>query len=102
MAAKTANLYARVEPDIKEQAEAILSTLGIPASNAINMFYRQIILQQGLPFDVKISRKHPLDMSLLSEKELDAELEKGYADIAAGRTRPARGGFADLRREYGL
>ena len=102
MAAKTANLYARVEPDIKEQAEAILSTLGIPASNAINMFYRQIILQQGLPFDVKISRKHPLDMSLLSEKELDAELEKGYADIAAGRTRPAREVFAELRREYGL
>ena len=102
MAAKTANLYARVEPDIKEQAEAILSTLGIPASNAINMFYRQIILQQGLPFDVKISRKHPLDMSLLSEKEFDAELEKGYADIAAGRTRPAREVFADLRREYGL
>ena len=102
MAAKTANLYARVEPDIKEQAEAILSTLGIPASNAINMFYRQIILQQGLPFDVKISRKHPLDMSLLSEKELDAELEKGYADIAAGRMRPAREVFADLRRDYEL
>ena len=102
MAAKTANLYARVEPDIKEQAEAILSTLGIPASNAINMFYRQIILQQGLPFDVKISRKHPLDMSLLSEKELDAELEKGYADIAAGRMSPAREVFADLRRDYGL
>ena len=102
MAAKTANLYARVEPDIKEQAEAILSTLGISASNAINMFYRQIILRQGLPFDVKISRKHPLDMSLLSEKELDAELEKGYADIAAGRMRPAREVFADLRREYGL
>ena len=102
MTAKTANLYARVEPDIKEQAEAILSTLGIPASNAINMFYRQIILQQGLPFDVKISRKHPLDMSLLSEKELDAELEKGYADIAAGRMRPAREVFADLRRDYGL
>ena len=102
MAAKTANLYARVEPDIKEQAEAILSTLGIPASNAINMFYRQIILQQGLPFDVKISRKHPLDMSLLSEKELDAELEKGYADIATGRMRPAREVFADLRRNYGL
>ena len=102
MAAKTANLYARVEPDIKEQAEAILSTLGIPASNAINMFYRQIILRQGLPFDVKISRKHPLDMSLLSEKELDAELEKGYADIATGRMRPAREVFADLRRDYGL
>ena len=102
MAAKTANLYARVEPDIKEQAEAILSTLGIPASNAINMFYRQIILRQGLPFDVSISQLRPLSLNNLSEEELDAELEKGYVDIAAGRMRPAREVFDDLRRDYGL
>lgn len=102
MAAKTANLYARVEPDIKEQAEAILSTLGIPASNAINMFYRQIILRQGLPFDVSIPQLRPLNLNNLSEEELDAELEKGYEDIAAGRMRPAREVFADLRRDYGL
>ena len=102
MAAKTAILYARVEPDIKEQAEAILSTLGIPASNAINMFYRQIILRQGLPFDVSIPQLRPLSLNNLSEEELDAELEKGYEDIAAGRMRPAREVFADLRRDYGL
>ena len=102
MAAKTANLYARVEPDIKEQAEAILSTLGIPASNAINMFYRQIILRQGLPFGVSIPQLRPLSLNNLSEEELDAELEKGYVDIAAGRMRPAREVFADLRRDYGL
>ena len=47
--AKTANLYVRIEPDVKEQAERILSALGIPASNAINMFYKQIILQRGFP-----------------------------------------------------
>ena len=48
MAAKSANLYARIEPEVKEKAEGILSALGIPASNAINMFYKQIILQRGL------------------------------------------------------
>ena len=102
MAAKSANLYARVEPDVKERAEEILAALGIPASNAINMFYRQVILQQGLPFDVNIPRRHPLDVSRLSEEALNRELEKGYADIEAGRTRPAREVFAELRREYGL
>ena len=102
MAAKSANLYARVEPDVKERAEEILAALGIPASNAINMFYRQVILQQGLPFDVKIPRRPPLDVSRLSEEALNRELEKGYADIEAGRTRPAREVFAELRREYGL
>lgn len=81
MATKSANLYARIEPEVKEQAESILSALGIPASDAINVFYKQIILQRGLPFDVKIPSSRPVDMSSLSETELSAELEKGYADI---------------------
>ena len=98
MAAKSANLYARIEPEVKEQAESILSALGIPASNAINMFYKQIILQRGLPFDVKIPSSRPVDMSFLSE----AELEKGYADIKAGRTREANAVFADIRKDYNL
>ena len=78
MAAKSANLYARIEPDVKEQAESILAALGIPASNAINMFYKQIILQRGLPFDVKMPAAKPLNAGELSDAEMDEELEKGY------------------------
>ena len=99
--AKTANLYARIEPDIKEQAECILAALGIPASNAITMFYKQIILHKGLPFQVKLP-DHPLDISNMSSAELDAELEKGYADIEAGRTIPVETALADIRKELGL
>lgn len=102
MATKSANLYARIEPEVKEQAESILSALGIPASNAINMFYKQIILQRGLPFDVKIPSSRPVDMSSLSETELSAELEKGYADIKAGRTREANVVFVDIHKDYNL
>lgn len=102
MAKKTANLYARIEPDVKEQAESILSTLGIPASNAINMFYKQIILNRGLPFDVKIPTARPIDVTELTEAELEAELEKGYADMVAGKTKPARQAFASIRKDYGL
>jgi len=100
MSAKSANLYARIEPDVKEQAESILSALGIPASNAINMFYKQIIFQRGLPFEVKIPSAKPVDMSALSEEEMNAELEKGYADMVAGRTKPAKQVFADIRKDY--
>ena len=57
MATKSANLYVRIEPEVKEKAESILSALGIPASSAINMFYKQIILQRGLPFEVKDGKK---------------------------------------------
>ena len=39
MATKTSNVTARVEPEVKEQAETILSDLGIPVSTAINIFY---------------------------------------------------------------
>lgn len=78
MATKSANLYARIEPDVKEKAESILATLGIPASSAINMFYKQIILQRGLPFEVKIPSAFCdcCDYSW-SEIEFNEELEKG-------------------------
>jgi len=102
MAVKSANLYARIEPDVKEQAESILSVLGIPASSAINMFYKQIILQRGLPFEVKIPSSKPVDMSALTVEQMNTELEKGYADIKAGRTKPANKAFADIRKDYNL
>ena len=99
---KSANLYARIEPSVKEEAESILAELGIPASNAINMFYRQVILNKGLPFEVKRPDEKPLAMASLSKEELDAELEKGYADMAARRIIPAEQAFSDLRKELGL
>ncbi|MBO5485508.1 MAG: type II toxin-antitoxin system RelB/DinJ family antitoxin [Eubacterium sp.] len=102
MGTKSANLYARIEPDVKEQAESILSALGIPASNAINMFYKQIILNRGLPFEVKIPTAKLVNVEELTEAKLHAELEKGYEDMIAGRTRPARQAFADIRKDYDI
>ena len=99
---KSANLYARIEPDVKEQAEEILATLGIPASNAINMFYKQIILNRGLPFEVKIPTARPVDISRMNAETLDMELEKGYADMQAGRTKSAAQVFTDIRRDYNV
>lgn len=99
--AKSANLYVRIEPDVKEQAETILNALGIPASNAITMFYKQIILKKGLPFEVKLP-EHPLDVSRMTEEQLNAELEKGYADMQAGRTILAPEVLADIRKEFGV
>jgi DNA-damage-inducible protein J len=102
MATKSANVYARIEPNVKEQAENILSELGIPASNAINMFYKQIILNRGLPFEVKLPATKPVNVAELAEADLNAELEKGYADMLTGRTKSARQAFADIRKDYGI
>ena len=100
--AKTANLYARIEPELKEQAETILAALGIPASNAITMFYKQIILQRGIPFEMKLPERKLVDMNALSQEQLNTELQKGYDDVLAGRTKPADQVFAAIRRDYGL
>lgn len=95
--AKSANLYARIEPDLKEQAESILAALGIPASNAITMFYRQIVLNKGLPFEVKLPQS-PLDIRLMTAEQLDAKLAKGYEDIEQGRTIPMEQAFSEIRK----
>ena len=100
--AKSANLYARIEPEIKEQAESILAALGIPVSNAINMFYKQIILQRGIPFELKLPQEKMADMRKLTGLELDGELDKGYQDILAGRTKPAGKVFEEIRKDYGI
>ncbi len=52
--AKTETVRARVEPDLKHEAEAVLHDLGLSATEAITLFYRQLALRKGLPFDVKI------------------------------------------------
>ena len=43
---------------------------------------------------------HPFDISHMTQEELNAELEKGYADIQAERDRPAEYVFADIRKDY--
>ena len=57
MATKTANVTARIQPNIKEQAEAILDRLGIPVSVFIYMTYRQVIMRDGVPFSLDIPDK---------------------------------------------
>jgi len=52
--AKTEMIRARVEPELKHQAEEVFSALGMSATEAITLFYRQVALHHGLPFEVRI------------------------------------------------
>jgi len=54
---KTAIIRARVEPDLKEGAERIFRRLGVSTTQAIAMFYKQVTLRRGLPFEVAIPTK---------------------------------------------
>jgi DNA-damage-inducible protein J len=51
---KTSTISARIDPEIKIRAERVFRALGITSSQAITLFYKQVELQQGLPFIVKI------------------------------------------------
>lgn len=72
MTAKTASVHARIHPALKTQAEAVLARLGISTSEAIAIYFSQIALQKGLPFDVKIPNK---------------KTQKGMQEAREGRTK---------------
>ncbi|MBR1441981.1 MAG: type II toxin-antitoxin system RelB/DinJ family antitoxin [Firmicutes bacterium] len=99
MAIKSSNVTARVEPEIKQQAEAILSSLGISASNGINMFYRQIILWNGLPFRPSIPTNRTTPLEDMSKEEFNAKMARGLAQANAGEGMPADEFFDSLKQE---
>jgi len=51
---KTAIIRARIEPELKERAESIFRRLGVSTTQAIAMFYKQVTLRKGIPFDIAI------------------------------------------------
>ena len=99
---RTANIFTRVDPETKEQAESILNQLGIPMSNAIGMFLKQVVMCRGIPFEMKLPASVPLAMGNLTKEQLDQELEKGMEDIQAGRVQSADAVEAEMRRLYGV
>ena len=63
---KTETIRARIEPELKNNAETVLAALGLSVTEALTLFYKQITLQQGLPFDVKI----PNDVTIKTLKQV--------------------------------
>ncbi|MCL2618571.1 MAG: type II toxin-antitoxin system RelB/DinJ family antitoxin [Defluviitaleaceae bacterium] len=82
---ETAGNYANLEPKLKEEAKEVLDRLGIPLNIAINMFLRQIVMRDGIPFDVTLPCERPFGFDPVTREELHAEIIKGMEDIEAGR-----------------
>lgn len=98
MAAKTANVLARVEPDIKVKAESIMAQLGIPASVVINMLYKQIVMTKSIPFSLKIPNEFQT-LDEMSEDDFNLMMQKGLSDARTGNSRLAQDVFHDLRQD---
>ena len=99
MATKTANVLARVEPDIKAKAEGIMAQLGVPASVVINMLYKQIIMTKSIPFSLSVSNLFQT-LDEMNEEEFELMMQKGLTDAKAGNSRSAKSVFNDLRQEF--
>jgi DNA-damage-inducible protein J len=83
--ANTSAVYARIDTDLKHNAEGILAQLGITPSSAIQMLYSQIVLQKGMPFDLRLPASKPSAVSAMTKEQLDAELQKGVDAIKEGK-----------------
>ena len=95
MATKNANVTARVQPEIKRQAEAVLEQLGLPVSVLIDALYRQIIMTGSVPFTLAVPKLPTRDS--LTEVQFNAMMETGYNQAKSGEGLPIDEAFAKIR-----
>lgn len=100
--ANTTAVYARIDTNLKNNAEGILSQLGITPSSAIQMLYSQIVLRNGIPFDLHLPSSRPSCIEEMSREQLDMEIQKGVDSIKAGRVYSAEEVDEKLAKEFGI
>ena len=98
MATKTANVTARIQPNIKEQAEAILDRLGIPVSVFIDMAYRQVIMRDGVPFSLDIHDKLAT-RDAITKAEFDTMMQTGLTQAKRNDSVSVDEAFNQLKSE---
>lgn len=96
MATKSANVTARVQPEIKQQAEAVLERIGLPVSVLIDTLYRQIIMTGGVPYSLTIPKLPTRDG--MTDEQFNTMMEKGYTQAKNGQTIPLDEAFAKIRK----
>lgn len=95
MATKSANVTARVQPEIKKQAEDILAQIGMPVSVVIDTLYRQIIMTGGIPYALTVPQVQTQDA--MTDEQLQAILEKGMSQAEHNQGLPLEDAFAKVR-----
>lgn len=100
--ANTSAVCARIDTNLKENAESILPQLGISTSSAIQTLYSQIVLTRGIPFNLRIPSEKPLAVGAMTREQLDAELQKGVDSIKSGKVYSADEVDTALAKEFGI
>ena len=97
---RSETVRARMESKLKSNVEGIFNALGLTPSQAIVLFYKQVDLHGGLPFELVVPRRHPLDMSAMTLAQFNTELTRGYDSAKAGRSRSIAAAREDFVREF--
>lgn len=98
----TSPVYARIDTELKENAESILSKLGITPSSAIQMLYSQIVLTNSLPLDLRLPVSKPTSIGDMTRDQIDAELTKGLNSLQKERTYTSEEVDAILAKEFNI
>ena len=78
---KTASVNVRIQENIKEEAEKILSQIGLSRAVAIDLFYRQIIMNNGIPFSLTVPNQQVPICDTMSEEEFYKMMNKGMQQV---------------------
>ena len=98
---KSATVSARIDENVKTEAEDILQQLGIPVSVVINTLYRQIIIQRAVPFPMMLV-PNSKTLGNMTKQQLDDRLQHSYEQVLSGLGRPMEDVFSDLERKHAL
>lgn len=80
---KDSTVSVRIDKELKEQAEKIFKELGISVSTAFTLFYKQVVLSNGIPFELTLP-KRPKALEEYSNEELTAKFEESSRQIERG------------------
>jgi len=76
---KMATITARVDENVKKEAETLFKKIGLNMSTAMNLFLKKCILEQGIPFELKVPNKETLKAMQETDDILSGKIErKGY------------------------
>ena len=97
---KSATLNLRVDPEVKQSAESVLSQLGLSMSTAVDMFLRQVSLTGGIPFRVALPEApRSIDVDSMADRQLFEALSRGLLEAEEGRGVEASVAFSRMREE---
>ena len=98
----TAAVYARIDPELKKDVEAILSKLNVTPSSLIQMLYGQIKLTKGIPFEIKLPNEEPLFLDEMSDEEITEELNRRIKEAEKGKKYTLDEFDAKLKEKYNI